>query len=70
MTRARGPLLDYKPQQATRELLDRVAGVLTEYAEHLPLTLRQPYEFPGPAGFWATAASSPCSTSTASTSCS
>lgn len=41
MTRARGPLLDYRPQQATRDLLDPSAGVLTEYAEHLPLTLRQ-----------------------------
>jgi len=31
----------WSPQEATLQLLDQVRSVLTEYAEHLPLTLRQ-----------------------------
>lgn len=32
---------DWRPQQKTRELLAQVHGVLDEYADHLPLTVRQ-----------------------------
>src|SRR5262245_5088760 len=31
----------WSPQEATLQLLDQGRSVLTEYAEHLPLTLRQ-----------------------------
>jgi hypothetical protein len=41
-TRVRG-LAEWQPRRATRELLDTVRAVLTEYAAHLPLTLRQIY---------------------------
>ena len=39
-TRPRG-FVDWKPQAATLALLDQVRGVLDEYAEYLPLTVRQ-----------------------------
>ena len=39
-TRHRGFAL-WRPQQRTRDLLDTVQAVLAEYAEQLPLTLRQ-----------------------------
>jgi len=39
-TRVRG-LASWQPRHATRELLDMVDTVLAEYAEHLPLTIRQ-----------------------------
>ncbi len=39
-TRVRG-LAPWQPQCATRDLLDAVKGVLIEYAEYLPLTVRQ-----------------------------
>ncbi len=38
--RVRG-LAPWRPQAKTRRLLDQVEEVLVEYAEHLPLTLRQ-----------------------------
>ncbi len=38
--RVRG-LAPWRPQAKTRRLLDQVEEVLAEYAEHLPLTLRQ-----------------------------
>lgn len=40
MTRTRG-LAPYRPQGKTRALLAQVDAVLAEYAEHLPLTIRQ-----------------------------
>ena len=39
-TRPRG-FVDWKPQAATLALLDQVQGVLDEYADYLPLTVRQ-----------------------------
>ena len=39
-TRPRG-FVDWKPQAATIALLDQVRGVLDEYADYLPLTVRQ-----------------------------
>ena len=39
-TRPRG-FVDWKPQATTRALLDQVQGVLDEYANYLPLTVRQ-----------------------------
>jgi hypothetical protein len=39
-TRVRG-LAPWQPQQATRELLAVVQSVLVEYAEYLPITIRQ-----------------------------
>ena len=39
-TRPRG-FVDWKPQAATLALLDQVRGVLDEYADYLPLTVRQ-----------------------------
>jgi hypothetical protein len=39
-TRVRG-LADWHPQRATRDLLDTIRAVLTEYSKYLPLTLRQ-----------------------------
>ena len=39
-TRQRG-FAPWRPQQRTRDLLDTVQAVLAEYAEQLPLTLRQ-----------------------------
>jgi hypothetical protein len=39
--RPRGFAANWKPQPHTRALLDIVVGVLTEYAEQLPLTIRQ-----------------------------
>lgn len=39
--RPRGYDLEWSPQAATRELLAHVDEVLDEYAEHLPLTVRQ-----------------------------
>ena len=41
-TRVRG-LAPWKPQAPTRALLAQIAGVLTEYRDHLPLTARQIY---------------------------
>jgi hypothetical protein len=40
MTRPRG-YADWKPHGATQTLLDNVNTVLTEYRDHLPMTLRQ-----------------------------
>ena len=40
-TRHRGPRVEWRPQARTVELLDQIARVLVEYAEHLPLTARQ-----------------------------
>ena len=39
--RHKGYRLDYRPYGKTRELLDRVGDVLDEYADYLPLTVRQ-----------------------------
>src|SRR5262245_66542831 len=39
-TRVRG-FAPWSPEQATLALLDQVRGVLDEYADHLPLTIRQ-----------------------------
>jgi hypothetical protein len=39
-TRVRG-FASWSPEQATLALLDQVQGVLDEYADHLPLTIRQ-----------------------------
>ena len=39
-TRPRG-FVDWNPQAATLALLEKVRGVLAEYAEYLPLTVRQ-----------------------------
>ena len=39
-TRVRG-FAPWSPEKATLALLDRVQGVLDEYADHLPLTIRQ-----------------------------
>ena len=39
-TRVRG-LAPWCPQTKTRELLDTVRAVLAEYADYLPLTVRQ-----------------------------
>jgi hypothetical protein len=39
--RPRGFIADYKPHADTRELIERVQGVLTEYEDYLPLTIRQ-----------------------------
>jgi len=41
VSRPRGPLVDWRPQARTRELLAQVDTVLVEYADHLPLTIRQ-----------------------------
>ena len=40
-TRPRGFITDWRPRAATQALLDQVQAVLAEYAEQLPLTLRQ-----------------------------
>ena len=40
-TRPRGYLGDYRPQAKTRQLLDRVLAVLSEYRAYWPLTVRQ-----------------------------
>ncbi|WP_405243806.1 hypothetical protein [Lentisalinibacter salinarum] len=40
MSRPRG-FSDWRPQRRARELLDAVDVILDEYADHLPLTLRQ-----------------------------
>jgi hypothetical protein len=40
-TRHRGPRLDWKPQAKTQVLLNQIQGVLDEYRNLLPLTLRQ-----------------------------
>jgi hypothetical protein len=39
--RHRGFIENYRPRQATLDLIERVQAVLIEYAAHLPLTLRQ-----------------------------
>ena len=39
-TRVRG-FAPWSPEKATLALLDQVRGVLDEYADHLPLTIRQ-----------------------------
>jgi hypothetical protein len=39
-TRPRG-FVDWRPRAATLALLDKVQGVLDEYADYLPLTVRQ-----------------------------
>ena len=39
-TRVRG-LAPWQPQRATIDLLDKVQAVLVEYAQYLPLTIRQ-----------------------------
>jgi hypothetical protein len=39
-TRVRG-FAPWSPEKATLALLDQVRGVLSEYADHLPLTIRQ-----------------------------
>jgi hypothetical protein len=39
-TRARG-LAPWSPEKATLALLDQVQGILAEYVDHLPLTIRQ-----------------------------
>ena len=50
-TRVRG-LAPWQPQRATRDLLEKVQAVLDEYAEFLPLTVRQIfYRLVGAHGF-------------------
>src|SRR5215831_21094084 len=39
-TRVRG-FAPWSPEKATLALLDQVQGILDEYADHLPLTIRQ-----------------------------
>src|SRR5262245_5507745 len=39
--RPRGYIDDWKPQRDTQVIIDWVLAVLVEYAEYLPLTLRQ-----------------------------
>ena len=42
----------WRPQAKTRLLLDQVAAILDEYADHLPLTVRQVfYRLVGTAGY-------------------
>jgi hypothetical protein len=41
MSRARGYIDDYRPHEATKQLLSDVMAVLEEYQEHWPLTCRQ-----------------------------
>ena len=51
MPRPRG-FIDWRPQKRTRVLLDAVLEVLAEYAEQLPLTIRQIfYRLVGREGF-------------------
>jgi hypothetical protein len=40
-TRPRGFLTSWRPQQHTQDLLDQVKGVLEEYVDYLPMTIRQ-----------------------------
>jgi hypothetical protein len=50
-TRVRG-LAAWEPQQKTRALLEQVRAVLAEYADHLPLTIRQIfYRLVGASGY-------------------
>ena len=39
--RQRGPILNYRPQKKTKELLHHVQGVLNVFRDLLPLTIRQ-----------------------------
>jgi hypothetical protein len=39
--RHRGFSEDYRPRKATQDLIERVLAALAEYADHLPLTIRQ-----------------------------
>jgi hypothetical protein len=41
MTRPRGFIDDWRPQQKTRVLLDHVDAIIEEYRDYLPLTCRQ-----------------------------